>query len=66
MAMYEEDLVRPLRQELTRLGVKELRTAADVDAALAQKSGTVMVVVNSVCGCAGGAARPGIALALKH
>ena len=66
MSMYEEDLVLPLRQELTRLGIKELRTAADVDAALTKKGGTVLVVVNSVCGCAGGAARPGIALALKH
>lgn len=66
MSMYEEDLVLPLRQELTKLGIKELRTAADVDAALTKKGGTVLVVVNSVCGCAGGAARPGIALALKH
>lgn len=66
MSMYEEELVRPLRQELTKLGIKELRTAADVDAALTKKGGTVLVVVNSVCGCAGGAARPGIALALKH
>jgi putative YphP/YqiW family bacilliredoxin len=66
MAMYEEDLVKPLRQELTKLGVQELRTAADVDAALTKKGVTSLVVVNSVCGCAGGAARPGIALALKH
>jgi len=66
MSMYEEDLVLPLRQELTKLGIKELRTAAAVDAALSKKGGTVLVVVNSVCGCAGGAARPGIALALKH
>lgn len=66
MAMYEESLVKPLRQELTRLGISELRTAAEVDAAVQGKSGTLMIVVNSVCGCAGGAARPGIALALKH
>jgi len=66
MSMYEEDLVLPLRQELTKLGIKELRTTAAVDAALSKKGGTVLVVVNSVCGCAGGAARPGIALALKH
>lgn len=55
-----------MRQELTRLGVQELRTAADVDALLSEKSKTVMVVVNSMCGCAAGKARPGIALALQH
>src|SRR6476619_4981344 len=63
---YDEMLVKPMREELTRLGVQELRTAADVDRALASKSGTVMIVVNSVCGCAAGGARPGIALALRH
>ena len=63
---YDEMLVKPMREELTRLGVQELRTAADVDRVLAAKSGTVMIVVNSVCGCAAGGARPGIALALKH
>ena len=55
-----------MRQELTRLGVRELRTAADVDALLSEKSKTIMVVVNSMCGCAAGKARPGIALALQH
>jgi putative YphP/YqiW family bacilliredoxin len=65
MAMYDESLVKPLREELTRLGVKELKTPADVDAAL-KHDGTTLLVVNSVCGCAGGAARPGVALALKH
>ena len=55
-----------MRQELTRLGVQELRSAADVDALLSEKSKTVMVVVNSMCGCAAGKARPGIALALQH
>ena len=54
-----------MRAELTRLGVRELRTSADVDAAVSTK-GTVMIVVNSVCGCAAGKARPGIALALQH
>lgn len=54
-----------MRAELTRLGVKELRTAADVDDA-AKTAGTVMIVVNSVCGCAAGKARPGVALALQH
>jgi putative YphP/YqiW family bacilliredoxin len=55
-----------MREELTRLGVQELRTAADVDALLTQKGKTIMVVVNSMCGCAAGKARPGIALALQH
>ena len=55
-----------MRQELTRLGVQELKTPDAVDALLQRKTGTVMVVVNSMCGCAAGKARPGIALALKH
>jgi len=55
-----------MRAELTRLGVKELRTAADVDAAVRDTKGTLMLVVNSMCGCAAGRARPGIALALQH
>jgi putative YphP/YqiW family bacilliredoxin len=63
--MYPEFFVAPMREELTRLGVVELRTAADVDAAVG-KPGTTMVVVNSICGCAAGKARPGIALALQH
>jgi putative YphP/YqiW family bacilliredoxin len=63
---YPESFIGPMRQELTRLGVQELRTAADVDALLARKSTTVMIVVNSMCGCAAGRARPGIALALQH
>ena len=54
-----------MRQELTALGARECRTAADVDAAV-QAPGVVMMVVNSVCGCAAGKARPGIALALQH
>ncbi len=64
--MYDESMVKPLREELTRHGIRELKTAADVDALLGRKDGTLLCVVNSVCGCAGGAARPGIALALKH
>jgi putative YphP/YqiW family bacilliredoxin len=63
---YPESFIGPMRQELTRLGVRELRTAADVDALLAEKSKTIMIVVNSMCGCAAGRARPGIALALQH
>jgi putative YphP/YqiW family bacilliredoxin len=55
-----------MREELTRLGVKELRSAAAVDDTLTNTPGTVMVIVNSVCGCAAGKARPGIGLALEH
>ena len=55
-----------MRDELTRLGVVEWRTAEDVDKGLTETPGTVMVVVNSVCGCAAGRARPGVALALEH
>ena len=55
-----------MREELTRLGVQELRTAADVDAAVKNTPGTLMIVVNSICGCAAGKARPGVALALQH
>ena len=64
--MYPEFFIAPMRQELTRLGVKELRTAQDVDDAVTGESGTLMLVVNSVCGCAAGKARPGVALALQH
>lgn len=63
---YPEELVTPMREELTSIGIQELRDADEVDAFLAQKSGTTMVVINSVCGCAAGGARPGVALALGH
>jgi len=63
---YPEIMIRPMREELTRLGVEELRTTEDVDRTLNNSEGTVMVVVNSICGCAAGKARPGIALALQH
>jgi putative YphP/YqiW family bacilliredoxin len=63
---YPEFFVAPMRLELTRFGVKELRTAAEVDAAVQTTPGTAMIVVNSVCGCAAGKARPGVALALSH
>jgi putative YphP/YqiW family bacilliredoxin len=65
MSMYDESMIKPLREELTKLGVKELKTAAEVDAAV-KLPGTTLLVVNSVCGCAGGAVRPGVAAALKH
>lgn len=64
--MYPEFMIAPMREELTRLGARELRTAEEVDAAITQSAGTTMVVVNSVCGCAAGKARPGVALALQH
>lgn len=63
---YSEMMVKPMREEVTRLGVSELRTAADVDDALANEDGTALVFVNSVCGCAAGTARPGLSLALRH
>jgi putative YphP/YqiW family bacilliredoxin len=63
---YPEFFVEPMRQELTRLGVDELRTPEDVDTAVKTTPGVLMMVVNSVCGCAAGKARPGIALALRH
>ena len=63
---YPEFFVEPMRLELTRLGVEELRTPEAVDAAVNQTPGVLMLVVNSVCGCAAGKARPGIALALRH
>ncbi len=64
--MYPEQIVRPMREELTRLGVEELRTAAEVDAKLKDARGTTLVVVNSVCGCAARNARPAVAMALQH
>jgi putative YphP/YqiW family bacilliredoxin len=62
--MYPEIMVIPMREELVRAGIKETRTAQDVDAAVAQP-GTTMVVVNSICGCAAGKMRPGVRMALQ-
>lgn len=62
---YDPNLVKPMREELTRLGVEELQSAEEVDEAL-QEDGTTMVVVNSVCGCAARNARPAVARALEH
>ena len=64
--MYDPELVRPMREELTRLGFEELRTAAEVDAVLPAGDATTLVVVNSVCGCAARNARPAAALAIQH
>ena len=63
---YPEIMIRPMREELTRLGIEELKTPEAVDETLQNSKGTVMVVVNSICGCAAGKARPGVALALQH
>jgi bacilliredoxin len=63
---YSELMIRPMREEVTRLGVTELRSVADVDAALGPGEGTALVFVNSVCGCAAGMARPGLTRALQH
>ncbi len=63
---YPEMMVKPMREEVTRLGVQELRTVADVDAALAAHEGTALVFVNSVCGCAAGMARPALTKALAN
>lgn len=64
--MYDERFVTPMRQELTRLGLREMRTAEEVDATLREAAGTTLVVVNSVCGCAARNARPAVAHALRH
>src|SRR5438270_144305 len=64
--IYDERIVGPMREELTRLGFEETRTPQQVDSALADQKGTVLVVVNSVCGCAAGMARPAVAMALEH
>ena len=63
--MYPEIMVIPMREELTRLGIEELRTAEDVDRALKAQPGTAMVIVNSICGCAAGRMRPAVRMALE-
>jgi putative YphP/YqiW family bacilliredoxin len=63
---YDPRLVQPMREELTRLGVQELVSPAEVDRWMSEKRGTALLIFNSVCGCAAGSARPGVALALGH
>ncbi len=64
---YPELMIAPMREELTRLGIEELMTPADVDAFMVRaRDGTALVVVNSMCGCAAGSMRPAVALALGH
>ena len=64
--MYPEIMVVPMREELTRLGVRELKTGSEVDRELGAAQGTTMVVVNSICGCAAGRMRPAVRMALQH
>src|SRR6185295_4899119 len=64
--MYPEIMVVPMREELTKLGVEELRTAEQVDREIANRPGTAMVVVNSICGCAAGRMRPAVCAALQN
>jgi len=63
---YPEQFITPMRADLTRFGVEEARTAEDVDRLLGPDSGTVLMVVNSICGCAAGKARPAIGMAMQH
>lgn len=63
---YDPRMVQPMREEMLRMGASELKTVAEVDAALGDPKGSLLVFVNSVCGCAAGTARPGLSLALKH
>lgn len=64
--MYPPEMTEPMREELTRLGVESLETPEQVDQVLGERKGSTLVVVNSVCGCAAGNARPGVARALRH
>lgn len=64
--MYPEIMVIPMREELTRLGVQELRSAEEVDGAIVNQPGTRMVIVNSICGCAAGRMRPAVRMALQN
>jgi putative YphP/YqiW family bacilliredoxin len=64
--MYPEIMVIPMREELTRMGVQELRTAEEVDRAIVNQPGTAMVIVNSICGCAAGRMRPAVRIALQN
>ena len=64
--MYQEELVKPMREELTTIGFKEIKTADEVDKIMSKNEGTTFLVVNSVCGCAAGNARPGVRMALNN
>jgi|SRR5580692_2056844 putative YphP/YqiW family bacilliredoxin len=64
--MYPDIMLIPMREELTRLGIQELRTPEEVDRAIVNQPGTTMVVVNSICGCAAGRMRPAVRMALQN
>ena len=64
--MYPNVLVIPMREDLTRMGINELRTAEEVDEVFANKEGTTLLIINSVCGCAAGNARPAVRIAMDH
>lgn len=64
--MYPEEICTPMRLDLTKAGFQEMRNAEEVDAVLSEKSGSVLVMINSVCGCAAGNARPAVKMAAKH
>ena len=64
--MYPEEICTPMRSDLTEAGFEEMRNAQEVDAVLSEKSGSVLVMINSVCGCAAGNARPAVKMAAKH
>ena len=64
--MYPEELVAPMRADLTSVGFEEFKTAGEVDNHLTDHAGTTLMVINSVCGCAAGAARPGVKMAVQH
>ena len=63
---YSPTVVQPMREDLTRIGFEELLTPEAVDTALGAQQGSLLIVVNSVCGCSAGSARPGVGLALQH
>jgi len=64
--MYDTEAVQPMRDELVAVGFEDLRTSQDVDRVFGETKGTLLIMINSVCGCAAGSARPGVALALQH
>src|SRR5436305_10869544 len=66
MPMYPEIMVVPMREELARLGIEELRTPEEVDQALKNRPGTTLVVVNSICGCAAGRMRPAVRMTMQN
>lgn len=66
LPVYDPEAVRPMREQLEQVGVNSIKTASDVEEFLTARDGTTLVVINSICGCAAGSARPGLMLALQH